>query len=124
MTRANGHLVSAHPEYALGQAGAVANPEAGSPRTEVWTRPIAWTLATSVALVVVAVVLIPIHDSSVEGIALASMLLGVLGLIVVDNTVIHRANRGAPWFEMIANSHQLHRRAYHWSGIRAALRGR
>jgi hypothetical protein len=86
----------------------------------VWTRPIAWTLLVSVSIVIVAIMLIPAQ----EDIAFVSMLVGVLGLIFVGGTVIHRASRGAPRFEMIANSFDLHRRAYEWSAIRAALRGR
>ncbi|GEM_PF-7132425 len=94
-------------------------PSSGSP-SGVWTKPIAWTLFVCVSIVAVAIVLIPAQ----EDIAFVSLLVGGLGLIFVDNTVIHRANRGAPRFEMIANSFQLHRRAYNWSAIRAALRGR
>jgi hypothetical protein len=97
----------------------VEQPNSGA-KSGIWTRPIAWTLLVSAGAVAVAILLIPVQ----ENVAFVLMLAGALGLIFVDNVVIHRANRGAPRLEMIANRFELHRRAYKWSAIRAALRGR
>jgi hypothetical protein len=90
-------------------------------RPAVWTPLLARALVTSVVMVVLAGILVPLSNPVAEGVGVGLLFMGVLVFIVVDTAVVRRASPGVnPLFRMF-DAFSIRRKAYRWSCIRAAL---